>query len=356
MIKIFGPTYRYSGEVLTKPEIIYVNDHHYDEDNQLFHVKKLLENSTCNPCDHLLIFDHINHEDELTQYNHICLPVFLAAEVDQFINQKIQPDWSHKTKTFNFMINKPRVHRQFLLQLIEHFELNNYSHALAWKNINVNQSLLASKMSANPLYQSISSKQISSIQPTNYKFGPEIEMDQGIRNGNFKNAETYAHLLKSTVFEPSCISLITEPSFFEKETLHTEKTIMAFYGGTLPIWTGGWKLVTHARSLGFDVFDDIIDHSYEQYNDPWDRCYYAIEKNLSLLKDFDRAKTFVDQNHHRLRCNLELVESNPFFTDCINKIKSHPEPAKYALFFITSEFCNRLFHTFKDITALDRWK
>ena len=31
MIEVFGPRYRYSGELLNKTEVIYVIDHHYDE-------------------------------------------------------------------------------------------------------------------------------------------------------------------------------------------------------------------------------------------------------------------------------------------------------------------------------------
>jgi hypothetical protein len=348
MIELFGPSYRYAGEVLTKPEIIYVQDHHYDEENQCFHIKRLMENSTCDPNEHLLIFDHINHDDELTDYNHICLPIFQAAEVNQFINQKIILDWTQKTRTFNFMINKPRPHREFLLMLIEHFKLENYSYSLPWKKINFSQSGLKSRMN-NDLYHKIVDGAVGNISGTNYAFGPEVTMDQGIRNGNFKNSETYNYLLKTNVFEPSCISLITEPLCFEKETLHTEKTIMSMYGGTLPIWVGGWKLAEYARSLGFDVFDDIIDHSYESLNDPWDRCYYAIEKNIELLTNFDLAKQYIDKNQSRLRKNVLLLETNPFFSDVISKIEQYPEPIKSNLFAISSKY---RYSMFKDTDSI----
>ena len=45
MIEVFGPTYRYNGEILKKPEVLYVNDHHFQEDTKQWHVKTLLENS-----------------------------------------------------------------------------------------------------------------------------------------------------------------------------------------------------------------------------------------------------------------------------------------------------------------------
>jgi len=351
MIELFGPSYRFNGEALTKPEIIYVIDHHYDEENQCFHLKKLLENSACDPQQHLLVFDHINHEDELNEYTHICLPIFLAGEVQEFIDQKIQPDWSQKSKIFNFMINKPRLNRVFLLMMIEHFVLDNYSHSLAWKKNNFNKITLKARMQ-NPLYCSIVDQATEIIPVTNYVFGSEVALDQGVKNGNFKNAETYNQLLRTTVFEPSCISLITEPSFFERETLHTEKTIMAFYGGTLPIWVGGWKLASYARSVGFDVFDDIVDHSYEDFDDPWDRCYYAIEKNLQLLTNFDLAKQAIDNNQDRLRKNFDLLETNPFFKDCLSKIESYSEPIKSALFSISRQFRHNMFEKVEPMQLL----
>ena len=43
MIELHGPTYKYNGERLEKPEIIWINDHCYDEEDQCFHVERLLE-------------------------------------------------------------------------------------------------------------------------------------------------------------------------------------------------------------------------------------------------------------------------------------------------------------------------
>jgi hypothetical protein len=116
--------------------------------------------------------------------------------------------------------------------------------------------------------------------------------------------------------------LITEPAFFERETIITEKTIMAIYGGTIPVWVGGWRIADYMRDQGFDVFDDIVDHSYQDLTDPWDRCYYAIERNVNLLKDFDTVQKFVHNNKHRLQANLELLESNTFVNNCVRIINN----------------------------------
>lgn len=294
MIKLIGSTYQYQGEQLTSPEIIFIQDHHYNEQQQCFPIKQLLENSICDPKEHVIIFDHVlQHDDILKDYQLISFPSFLSRENTEFVDQHIAPDWANKTKTFNFMINKPRPHRIYLLELIKNFGLDNYCYSLAWKHNSIND-----------------------IPVTNYQFGTEVAMDRGVKNGNFLNAYTYQHLLQKTVFEPSCISLITEPAFYERETIVTEKTMMAMYGGTIPIWVGGWKIPDYLRSVGFDLFDDIVDHSYQDLTDPRERCYTAIQRNIDLLTTWNGFST---SNLERLSANVRLLESNVFTKICQNK-------------------------------------
>jgi hypothetical protein len=297
MIVIHGPTYRYSQEVLTHPEIIWVRDHHYDSDSQCYHVGKLLENSACDPQKHLLVFDHVNIQDGLTKYPYICFPAFLARENKEFIHQQIEPDWNNKTFIFNFMINKPRPNRLRLLELVEEHKLTNYQHTLAWK---INR--------------------INSIPITDYIFGSEIRMDQGLLLGPLTNAHTYQGLLQKTIFEPTCISLITEPAYYEKECIVTEKTLMALYAGTIPIWAGGWRIPDYMTSMGFDVFNDIVDHSYQNAPDHKQRCDLAIERNLELLTNFDLAYSKLDKV--RLQHNYDLLQQNVFLNDVLSKATS----------------------------------
>ena len=318
MIELFGPTYKYNGEVLSEPEIIFINDHCFDEQDQCFHVKTLLDNSSCDPKSHTLIFDHILHDDELAEYNGIYFPIFLASECKEFIDQDIRPFWEGKTRIFNFSINKPRIHRKFLLQEIERLGLTSYRHSLAWKY--------------NP---------VNSIKITDFKFGPEIKEDLGIKNGNFKNAETYNKLLKK-VYENTCVSIITEPCFYEKEAIITEKTLMALMGGTIPLWFGGWKNAQALAKLGFDVFEDIVDHSYETLEDPYDRCTQSLERNLHLF-DLEKMQKIIKDNHHRLQYNLDLLMSNPFLQECFAQVRKSQEPLRSSLLRIMPAFRNNMF-------------
>jgi hypothetical protein len=321
MLRIFGPTYRYAGERLTRPEIICIEDHHYDEQARSYPVKQLLDNSMCDPQEHLVVISGLAHNDDLSTYPHVCLPWYAANQVDQFKQELIQPDWTHKTATFNFMINKPRLHRKFLLQLIDHFALTDYTHSLPWQRTQIVIDDLP-RLTQNVLYSKIIQTHVQvPCAVTDYRFGQEQLMDQGLRNGSFRNCQTYNGLLRERVFEPSCISLITDVVFFERETRISEKTIMAIWGGTVPIWVGGWRIASGMRDLGFDVFDDIVDHSYETLPDPLDRCYHAVKLNLHLLQEPGWIRNFLQKNHARLQHNLDLCHNNVFRTRCLQQIQ-----------------------------------
>lgn len=304
MIDLVGSNYRYSGERLTQPEIIVVRDHHYDEEAQCFHLQQLLDHSVCPADQHTVIFDHVlTHDDVLTHHNLVCFPSFMARENTEFIQQDIKPDWTQRQHTFNFMINKPRPHRIQLLELIKQHGLDNYSHSLAWRANTVND-----------------------IAVTDYRFGTEAVMDRGVRNGSFRNAHTYQALLQKTVFEPSCVSLITEPVYYERETIVTEKTLMAMWAGTLPIWVGGWRIADWLADHGFDVFEDIIDHSYQDLPDPAQRVNQSIQRNLHLLKDFDLTRSVLEQHRARFEHNLTLLQSNYFRRLCISMLDHRTGP------------------------------
>jgi len=90
MIDVIGSNYCYQGEQLVLPEIIIVRDHHYHEEQHGFPIKQLLENSVCDPREHVVIFDHVlQHEDVLKDYQLVSFPSFLARENTEFIQQQI---------------------------------------------------------------------------------------------------------------------------------------------------------------------------------------------------------------------------------------------------------------------------
>jgi hypothetical protein len=65
----------------------------------------------------------------------------------------------------------------------------------------------------------------------------------------------------------------------------TEKTLNMILGCNFPILLCGKDSVKHLEFLGFDVFRDLVDHSYDDIADPMERLISAINLNRKLLVD-----------------------------------------------------------------------
>jgi hypothetical protein len=76
------------------------------------------------------------------------------------------------------------------------------------------------------------------------------------------------NVITETAYEP-------DPSSTQLLNHHrpgmTEKSYKCFALFQLPIWLAPYKAVECYRNLGFDVFDDVIDHSYDLESNPMHR-------------------------------------------------------------------------------------
>lgn len=100
-------------------------------------------------------------------------------------------------------------------------------------------------------------------------------------NGNpLINEDNFLKL--SWLYDDTWINIVTETQYTEAPGIISEKTILAFLARQIPILIGYSGIVQDCRRLGFDMFDDIVDHSYDFAPDH-DRWRLALEKNQDLL-------------------------------------------------------------------------
>jgi hypothetical protein len=86
----------------------------------------------------------------------------------------------------------------------------------------------------------------------------------------------------------------------------TEKSYKVFSWHQFPVWYAVPGLVEKLREQGFDLFDDIIDHSYDQEQNSWVRMIKVVEEITKLVgKD---TKALRRQHWKRLESNAALVE------------------------------------------------
>jgi hypothetical protein len=93
----------------------------------------------------------------------------------------------------------------------------------------------------------------------------------------------------------SCFNVIcetssqTDPGIWT-DIFITEKTFKCFAMYQIPVWFAVPGLVNKVRALGLDLFDDIVDHSYDQIQDENLRRQAVIEQIARLDKQLGLAQ------------------------------------------------------------------
>ena len=233
----------------------------------------------------LFIVEYLSSHDVINKDKTLCLP-FQLYHTGLALN-KILPNqpWAEKHTAFNFSINKLRYNRTWLLEELQRLGLTTSSYSVNCSTVNA--------------------------FPNQFWLDKRCEQKNGyVNNNNLKNLEIYQRYLKQQVYDPSFISLITEPGWNDRSTLVTEKTLFAFESGTVPIWIGGYQQAQQLKTLGFDVFEDLINHDYQFITDPISRMQAAIADNLQVLTDIKQLQNFFELNQERFCRNRSHLRSN----------------------------------------------
>ena len=115
-----------------------------------------------------------------------------------------------------------------------------------------------------------------------------------------ENEDNWIRLLP--IYSDCDINVVTETIYDNPVGIISEKTLMAFLALQIPILIGYQGIVEHCEKLGFDMFKDIVDISYDHMPNQ-DRLTAAIEKNKFLLTNgIDRNKLL-----RRLKANQDWL-------------------------------------------------
>jgi hypothetical protein len=255
-------------------------------------------------------FSYIDIDTDIPVYT---IPLFLEVDIQPFKNTNTITEEIKTDYATNFLINKKQINRYLTIKLCELFNIDvNYTWSgigrksdmsIIINELNYNdhkfindteRSFLLSPISLPPRWIEYSSSNYSNtISVENYGSN-KWTWDNGL----------------STMVSTTAVSLITESVWTQRAAYFTEKTIYSVLGLTFPIWIGGAYHAREWRKMGFDTFDDIIDHSYESMDTLIERCWYAFKLNLDLLKDRQRLTDLRQQCLPRLLKNRELMLSD----------------------------------------------
>lgn len=116
--------------------------------------------------------------------------------------------------------------------------------------------------------------------------GTEIPLPE-FDYSNYFGCDNYPNFLKlGYVYSSSAVNIVTETEYFTVTGIVTEKTLLAFAAEQIPIVIGHPGIVQHCRRMGFDMFDDVVDNSYDSIGNDQDleRAEQALLRNRDLIE------------------------------------------------------------------------
>jgi len=239
---------------------------------------------------------------------------WLEAEILMWEKNKLVIETSPiiTTHIANFQINKKQINRFLTIKLCEIFDVVvdytwsgigstfDLSYIIAEKQkLNDHNIDLFWNQILSPIHQfdkkwiDVNDKQIFTSSVVNYG----------------KNYQVWNAGLNK-IMSSTAVSLITESVWTQTAATFSEKTAFSLLALTFPIWIGGYNMATEWKNKGFDIFDDIIDHSYERMPTLLERCFYAFYLNKDILTDVALAKELRSKHMDRLVNNRDRLTSD----------------------------------------------
>lgn len=282
-----------------------------------------------------IVNDHFSSIDS-TDCQIYCAPLFLAKNTELIVKNLPKIQTYNTRHIFNFMINKKQVNRFVCMKLIELFNLTNYDYTWSGVDQRFDMSAILNELDHlgknSPLTQDQRTFLLAEIKiPPKFFYHTNVKSNSVIAISYPNNSWTWNNGLNN-MFSSSVVSLITESLSFQKNTVFTEKTAYAVLGKTFPIWVGGGiNQAQEFEQMGFDVFHDVIDHSYQYYDTLIERCYYAFERNLDILTNYEYSCKIRESMMHRLDLNQQLLKNKQVDIFCKQQISQWPRELQQAI-------------------------
>lgn len=311
-----------------KPNFIFINfdliqPGEYDHTNKdpIPFVKNFLKLVNNNPdTKFVLFYSHENLEKILT-HDRLHLVRFgsgLSREADdyQVLLPELDKDFSSH-KIFMCLNRQPRQHRINLVSYLLGLNFEQYG-TVSFDKKNATASAWLERCS-----WTLTQQQIEQVKPAllhGYEKLKTLDLYQSLdqvnqiynqfssQPSNRFNAENFDVSLRS-LYRNHFVEIVSETLFNFPFLGVSEKFKNSVYGCVFPILVGGAGLVKFLQDLGFDMFDDIVDHSYDSIQDPLDRLCASINLNRLLLCDSNRTKKLWMQNKHRFISNIDFIKN-----------------------------------------------
>lgn len=148
-------------------------------------------------------------------------------------------------------------------------------------------------------------------------YGPEIPLplwDYSTYRGT-ENDENFVRLLP--VYGSAAVNIVTETQYDHRPGVICEKTLFAMVAQQIPILIGYPGIIADCKEMGFDMFEDVVDTSYDFLPNE-ERVEQAILRNQDLIQgrvDISHLKSRLQEQSTRAL----LYTENYYRTNFINQ-------------------------------------
>jgi len=111
------------------------------------------------------------------------------------------------------------------------------------------------------------------------------------------------------IYQHTALEIITCSVFSEPTPTFGEKEIQSVYAKNFPIFIGPKGTAKIFKDVwGMDIFEDIVNHDYDEIDDPTERLIAAINLNIHLLNDSIAIDDLWRKNQHRFDANCDRMD------------------------------------------------
>ncbi|MCV3765728.1 FkbM family methyltransferase [Rhizobium sp. TRM95796] len=236
--------------------------------------------------------NYIEHNIETIEYN--IYPILISSNYIHKCSTEMDNLKDDINRSFSIMNGMPRPHRQALMMLLKRNDLIANVDYSWWNTSNEkNKSGFSNYAKATKLV-------FSKLGFSDEEFEWLSNLDEVRIESTGNNTHYMCEDVPRDFLSRSNYHLVSETDFADKNVMRlTEKTLKPIIAGVPFLMVGVPGIVSYLRSLGVDMVDDVIDHSYDDIEDPSDRLT-AIAAEIARLQGVavgkDRLEIMVSKN------------------------------------------------------------
>ena len=301
--------------------IVFINEHEYERKDVIPFLEKMLEKNSMDSSrvylinNNALTSEHIKDlGSKMLPHSIEYLPTKSSKECVQYETKFVPEKSGHLFLMYN---RTPKAHRYALLALLKKMNmLDNvdWSLVMGWyhkRNLRVDGSMI------NWFFEDILTPEDRVRLSTEIDFLNQIEIKKTsfeTERDWFNSQESHGSIDWSKIYEvPSYestyINIITESAYKTNEIHITEKSFRPFYFNQFPIFVASPHHVKMLRTrYDFDMFDDVINHTYDEVENHRDRMFAIFQEILRLYRNREKIKEFYKNNEERFLENQNKIK------------------------------------------------